>query len=71
METYIISKDGHEAARISADKITLSIRREADPASPREYVQVLDPKLLKVVQDGATLVVVMVSSDKAVSCEKL
>jgi|GEM_PF-4265922 len=70
MDTYSIRVDGSEVARVTGDGITSSQRAQFKPGTFDTEV-VDDPKLLKLVRGGKTILVFYVSQEKNVSVERV
>jgi hypothetical protein len=69
-DTYSVKLDGSEVARITGDGIAMG--KKAVQMKDRWEAQLVDdPKLLKMIRDGQTIVVFYVSSRENVAVEKI
>lgn len=69
MDTYAIRVDGSEVARVSGEGLTLGKKLVGSEAMGGEFVD--DPKLIKLLRDGKTILVFYVSAAENVSVEKV
>jgi hypothetical protein len=67
MDTFIIKLEGVEVARLTGDGIQFGRRSKSHGSSEMED----DPKMVKKVVNGQSLFVLMASSQKNITVEKL
>jgi hypothetical protein len=70
VETYSVKLSGQEIARLTGDGITPSKREQFIQGTFRTEM-VDDPKMLKIVKDGKTVLVLYVSNSTNVEVEKV
>jgi len=70
MDTYSVKLDGAEVARVTGEGITTAKKAQFIKGS-FETELVDDPKLLKLLVDGKTILVFYVSSDSNVTVERI